>query len=79
MKRMRFTRARRVETEADREKVLAGLEGHLSERESVGPRCGSHVPACDLQRNDVSWFLAIKNDRPVGVLRVLYDPPTEQY
>jgi hypothetical protein len=79
MKRMRFTRARRVETEADREKVLAVLRAtYLNEKAwvlDVDPM----FPACDLQRNDVSWFLAIKNERPVGVLRVLYDPPTEQY
>lgn len=36
-------------------------------------------PAGDLTRTDVSWFLATSRDRPVGVLRVHYDPPIEQY
>lgn len=39
----------------------------------------SQVPASDLEREDVSWFCAIIDDVPVGVLRVLYDPPLELY
>ncbi len=33
----------------------------------------------DLEREDVSWFLVKKGDRPIGVLRVMYDPPLELY
>tara|TARA_Y100001934_G_C12385149_1_gene795154 strand:+ start:7389 stop:8102 length:714 start_codon:yes stop_codon:yes gene_type:complete len=33
----------------------------------------------DLEREDVSWFLVKKSDRPIGVLRVMYDPPLELY
>jgi hypothetical protein len=36
-------------------------------------------PESDLRRGDVSWFIAIRRDEPMGVLRVLYDPPIEQY
>ncbi len=36
-------------------------------------------PADDLRRTDISWFLAIKGGTPVGVLRIFYDPPLEQY
>lgn len=39
----------------------------------------SQVPASDLEREDVSWFCATIDDIPVGVLRVLYDPPLELY
>lgn len=39
----------------------------------------SQVPASDLEREDVSWFCATIDDVPVGVLRVLYDPPLELY
>ncbi len=33
----------------------------------------------DLERQDVSWFLVKKKEAPIGVLRVLYDPPLELY
>lgn len=36
-------------------------------------------PGSDLGRNDVVWFLATIRDEPVGVLRVVCDPPIEQY
>jgi hypothetical protein len=35
--------------------------------------------ADDLLRGDLSWFVATRRDEPVGVLRVRYDPPIEQY
>jgi hypothetical protein len=37
------------------------------------------VAKADLENNSVSWFVATPNGRPVGVLRVLYDPPLELY
>ncbi len=33
----------------------------------------------DLADQNVSWFLAYYNDRPVGVVRILYDPPLDLY
>lgn len=36
-------------------------------------------PADDLARDDVSWFLATSRGKPVGVVRVLYDPPLDEY
>jgi hypothetical protein len=36
-------------------------------------------PESDLQREDVSWFIATRRDEPMGVLRVLYEPSIEQY
>lgn len=35
--------------------------------------------AADLERQDVTWILVKKKDTPIGVLRVLYDPPLELY
>jgi hypothetical protein len=37
------------------------------------------VSSEDLERTDVSWFIALKNGAPVGVVRVLYDPPLGLY
>lgn len=36
-------------------------------------------PASDLDRPNVAWFVARMDDRPVGVLRTLYDPPLLRY
>jgi hypothetical protein len=33
----------------------------------------------DLEREDVSWFLVRKSEKPIGVLRVMFDPPLELY
>jgi hypothetical protein len=37
------------------------------------------VPATDLARDDIAWFLVRREGRPVGVLRLLFDPPLLQY
>lgn len=39
----------------------------------------SQLPDTDLASDEVSWFLARCGDRPVGVLRLLYDPPLHLY
>lgn len=72
-------RARRVESEADRRKVLEVLTATYFEEKAWVREAESQFPAGDLQRSDVSWFLASRRDVPVGVLRVLYDPPIMDY
>ena len=37
------------------------------------------LPAADLARDDIVWFLVRREGRPVGVLRLLFDPPLLQY
>jgi hypothetical protein len=39
----------------------------------------SQIPPGDLGRSDISWFVVSVRTRPVGVLRVLYDPPLATY
>jgi hypothetical protein len=39
----------------------------------------SQIPESDLGRTDVCWFLALEHYRPVGVLRLLCNPPLAQY
>lgn len=36
-------------------------------------------PESDLNESSVSWFVVHSSGRPVGVLRVLYDPPVHLY
>jgi hypothetical protein len=79
MKMFRLTRASRVETEADRQKALAVLKATYQDEKAWVLDVEPMFPKSDLSRSDLSWFLATSRDKPVGVLRVLYDPPIEQY
>jgi len=36
-------------------------------------------PPADLEAEDISWFVASNATQPVGVLRVMYNPPLELY
>jgi hypothetical protein len=79
MKIPRLTRATRVATMADREKALAVLRVTYQQEKGWVHDALSMFPESDLARDDVSWFIATRRDEPMGVLRVLYEPPIEQY
>jgi hypothetical protein len=79
VKILNLTRARRVETETDRQKALSVLKETYQHEKAWVLDVEPMFPASDLQRGDVSWFLAMSREKPVGVLRVLYNPPLEQY
>jgi hypothetical protein len=79
VKLIRFTRTRRVQTEADRQRALAVLRTTYQDEKAWVLDVEPMFPAIDLERDDLSWFLATFRDRPVGVLRVSYNPPFEQY
>lgn len=72
-------RARRVETETDRQKALAVLKITYQDEKAWVTDAQSQFPESDLARTDVSWFIASSGEEPLGVLRVLYDPPVAQY
>jgi hypothetical protein len=79
MKKLELTRTKRVQTDRDRELVLSVLnETYLAEKGWVED-VTVLFPAEDLTRPDISWFLAVSRGKPVGVLRVNYDPPIAQY
>jgi hypothetical protein len=79
MRSLKLTRGKRVETDTDRKKALEVLAATYLEEKGWVLEVDSVFPVSDLQREDVSWFLALRNEKPVGVLRVLYDPPIDQY
>jgi len=69
----------RVGDEADRARVIAVLcATYLQEKGWVSDAAGQ-IPEQDLGREDLSWFVACRDGRPVGVLRVLYEPPLQLY
>jgi hypothetical protein len=72
-------RVRRIDTPEDRDLAISVLRViYREEKGWVGDE-STQLPAEDLTRDDVSWFLTLVDDQPVGVLRVLYDPPLELY
>jgi hypothetical protein len=71
--------ARRVMTAAERERALAVLGATYRDEKRWVAEVGEQLPAEELARPDVSWFLAAAGEEPVGVLRVLYSPPLHLY
>lgn len=69
----------RVESPADRKKGLAVLRETYRKEKNWVAEVDDQLPAADLEREDISWFVTLVDDQPVGVLRVLYDPPLDLY
>lgn len=69
----------RVETPEGREQALQVLEAtYQDEKKWVAGREQMFARG-DLDDPNVSWFVCFGAEGPVGVLRVLYDPPLELY
>lgn len=69
----------RVTDEQGRRLALDVLRSTYREEKGWVNDEAGQVPVDDPQRPDRSWFVALRNGRPVGVLRVLYDPPLGLY
>jgi ribosomal protein S18 acetylase RimI-like enzyme len=69
----------RVVDEGGRRDAIDVLRAtYLREKRWVTDPEGQFPPE-DLERSDLSWFVVRLRGRPVGVLRVLYDPPLAAY
>lgn len=70
-------RAKRVFTMEDRENALKVInEVYLKEKNWIRSSA-DQIPEDAGSRNDISWFLVRFNNKPAGVLRLLYDPVLE--
>lgn len=79
MRILRLTRAKRVASESDRQKALAVMRATYQREKGWVHDVEPMFPKEDLARDDLSWFIATRRNEAMGVLRVLYDPPIEQY
>src|SRR6476646_3085888 len=71
--------AERVRDRGGRQQVVAVLrDTYQREKHWVSDPEGQ-FPHSDLERGDISWFAARVEGRPVGVVRMFYDPPIEAY
>ncbi|HVY20824.1 MAG TPA: GNAT family N-acetyltransferase [Bauldia sp.] len=70
---------RRVVDEADRAHVLAVLGAtYLAEKRWIS-NPESQFPQGDIAKDHIAWFVAAAEGEPVGVVRILYDPPIAAY
>lgn len=69
----------RVKNTLQRTQVIAVLHAtYLQEKGWVNDTSGQ-ITEQDLNREDLSWFIAFRDGKAVGTLRVLYDPPLHVY
>jgi hypothetical protein len=71
--------AERIRDETDRAAALSVLRATYQSEKGWIIDPANQLPASDLQRPDITWFLVRLEGQPVGVLRTLYDPPILQY
>jgi ribosomal protein S18 acetylase RimI-like enzyme len=69
----------RVVDEAGRQDVIEVLRATYQQEKGWVGDSEQQIPVTDLQRTDISWFVVKEGPRPIGVLRVLFDPPLAAY
>jgi len=69
----------KVRTQADRERAVDVLKRTYDQEKHWIYDADKFFPLEDLERDDISWFVSQVEDEPVGVLRVMYNPPLELY
>ena len=68
-----------VISECERQEALHVLRATYEREKRWVSDGGKVFSPDDLDRFDVAWFLARLSREPVGVLRVLFNPPLEVY
>ncbi len=70
---------RRVTSEAERSQVIDVLRQTYAREKGWIVEPEGQIPVEDLANESVAWFVTTMGGEPVGVLRILFDPPIEQY
>ncbi|MBS0244735.1 MAG: GNAT family N-acetyltransferase, partial [Proteobacteria bacterium] len=70
---------RRVTSEAEREQVIEVLRQTYATEKGWIVEPESQIPHSDITSDNIAWFVTTLGGEPVGVLRILFDPPIEQY
>src|ERR1700730_10310860 len=71
--------AERVRDRTGRDQVVAVLRDTYEREKHWVTDPEAQFPVTDLERKDVSWFVARLRRQPVGVVRMVYDPSIEAY
>lgn len=72
-------RVTRITDETGRQKALAVMRSTYRDEKNWISADEKLVSLGELQDRAVSWFVAEQKGQPVGVLRVLYEPPLDLY
>lgn len=70
---------KRLESAADRAEAMKVLRATYRQEKNWVADEEQMFSEEDMRNGDVSWFVAYDEDKPVGVLRILYSPPLELY
>jgi len=70
---------RRAACDEDRRRVIEILRETYHREKHWVSDLEAEIPPRDLDRDDIAWFVVTIGDHAAGVLRVLYDPPYQQY
>lgn len=70
---------RRVTCEAERQQVIDVLRQTYAREKGWIAEPDSQIPVSDLTSATIAWFVTTMDGEPVGVLRIYFDPPVEQY
>jgi len=70
---------RRVSSDAERDQVIEVLRQTYAREKGWIAEPESQIPVSDLTNESIAWFVTTMGGEPVGVLRVVFDPPIEQY
>jgi len=77
--RKRNLKVTRITDETGRQKALGVMRSTYRDEKNWIASDDKLVSLEELQDPSVSWFVAEESGRPVGVLRVLYEPPLDLY
>jgi hypothetical protein len=69
----------KVQNAEDRDRAVQVLKSTYDQEKQWIYDADKFFPVEDLERDDISWFVSQVEDLPVGVLRVMYNPPLELY
>ena len=72
-------RATRITDEAGRNATLLLLAATYEKEKGWITEPNSHFPSSHLELPNLSWYMVWLDREPVGVLRILYDPPLLEY
>jgi hypothetical protein len=70
---------RRITTEQDRQVALDVLKATYKDEKRWIEDDDALFDRADLTDDNVAWFVALHGEKPVGVVRVLFEPPLELY
>jgi hypothetical protein len=79
MRRHEHAITRRVTSQAERFQVIEVLQQTYAREKGWIAEPDSQIPTGDLDNANIAWFVTTMGGEPVGVLRILFDPPVEQY